>query len=969
MNSAFFLDRMDYVFFVYGTSCVLLSLIAFCLAHREGEKVGWSNLAWFGLLHCFFDYGDMLVISIGDTWAFQAARLFVGATSFLFLLRFGLPAIPSRFSRGKRLLPLSLIIAAALFLSQGLTAFQVGMRYVLSLPASILSAFLLIKLGRHTPATPARSLAVSGFAFLGYAIAAGILVPQADFFPASHVNAEAFFRVFGIHVQLFRGGLLLLIGVALWKYLHASETNLQTPDDIHQQSLFGKMGLVTLLIILTLGAAATENAGISSARSAMDALLAQSRLAAGAINHRRLIHLTATPEDTRHPDYQRIREQLVFMCEKESWVRWIYLLKKRDGHIVFLADSIPLDDVNHTEPGVLYREPPVELHDVFRTGKAATVGPYTDEWGTFVSGFVPITAPETGAILAVIGLDVDASRWRQGIARDRLHAILITMLFLLLSLGSMTLRQVQRQSHLHILGWKNRYDLITRAADLIAYEYDFASGNVIWSGSMEQVLGYRVDEVAGSVEGWRKLIHPTDAGNAVARFEEAAQNGVRYESEYRCIRKDGSVRWILDVGCHFTDRTTGQKKLLGMMQDVTKRHEAELATRIEQDRAVRYFEFAGSLMLVLDPQGCVRKINRSGLTLLGYTEEELIGKNWFDTCIKADIRELQRQRFTDLYASPSSTTGRVTYNTIQTKSGEMRVVSWHRSVICTLADRSCQMLFSGQDMTELVLARANATKELVSASKFIRSLLPAPLTEGPIRCSWLFLPMLQIGGDIFGYQWLDDRYFTFYIIDVSGHGITAALLSTSVLDALRRKTLSAVDYRSPEAVLRALSQAFPMEEYNNYYFTIWYGVYDAAERRLRASAAGHPPALLREPGGHLTRLQVKAPFIGGFSSESYEVIERDIRPGTSLYLLTDGVYELPRANGVGTFDEFERLLETMDESNPDLLRTVFRNSSDKTGGRALQDDFTLVRIVFESPNPSEPTSGQRQGDREPIPVG
>jgi len=72
----------------------------------------------------------------------------------------------------------------------------------------------------------------------------------------------------------------------------------------------------------------------------------------------------------------------------------------------------------------------------------------------------------------------------------------------------------------------------------------------------------------------------------------------------------------------------------------------------------------------------------------------------------------------------------------------------------------------------------------------VRSLLPAPLS-GSVETEWCFQPSEQLGGDAFGYHWIDADHFAMYLLDVSGHGVGAALLSVSVLNVLRAQALPA----------------------------------------------------------------------------------------------------------------------------------------------------------------------------------
>jgi sigma-B regulation protein RsbU (phosphoserine phosphatase) len=107
-------------------------------------------------------------------------------------------------------------------------------------------------------------------------------------------------------------------------------------------------------------------------------------------------------------------------------------------------------------------------------------------------------------------------------------------------------------------------------------------------------------------------------------------------------------------------------------------------------------------------------------------------------------------------------------------------------------------------------SQKHLAEELTKAAGYVRSLLPPPLT-GKVETEWCFQPSDQLGGDAFGYHWIDEDHFAIYLLDVCGHGVGAALLSVSVLNALRAQTLPGVDSRQPEKVLAALNRAFWME--------------------------------------------------------------------------------------------------------------------------------------------------------------
>ncbi|MFN5748062.1 MAG: response regulator, partial [Pseudanabaena sp.] len=155
-----------------------------------------------------------------------------------------------------------------------------------------------------------------------------------------------------------------------------------------------------------------------------------------------------------------------------------------------------------------------------------------------------------------------------------------------------------------------------------------------------------------------------------------------------------------------------------------------------------------------------------------------------------------------------------------------------------------------QATQELQRQKQVIEQELFQASQYVQSILPEPI-EGDIAIQSSFLPSTQLGGDSFDYFWLDSDHLAFYLLDVSGHGIGSALLSVSVLNLMRTRSLrhsrdsqTTTNFYSPSEVLADLNNTFQMSLHNDMYFTIWYGVYDKQTHQLLYSSAGHPPSVL-----------------------------------------------------------------------------------------------------------------------------
>jgi phosphoserine phosphatase RsbU/P len=237
--------------------------------------------------------------------------------------------------------------------------------------------------------------------------------------------------------------------------------------------------------------------------------------------------------------------------------------------------------------------------------------------------------------------------------------------------------------------------------------------------------------------------------------------------------------------------------------------------------------------------------------------------------------------------------------------------------------------------------------ELAEAVSYVRSLLPAPMLA-PLHIESLFLPSRQLGGDCFDYFWLAPETLAIYLLDVSGHGLGAALPSVSVLNLLRSQSLQGVDYTEPAEVLTALNQGFQMSNHDNKYFTIWYGVYHLPTQTLTYASAGHPPALLWTEQGHRCQHLKTSGFpVGLFSEGDYTNSQCQIPSGSLMYILSDGVYEIAQPGGdIWGLQSFEALLQDnlayYSQPLPDILSSI-QSSANAT---AFTDDLSLLKIRF-----------------------
>lgn len=242
--------------------------------------------------------------------------------------------------------------------------------------------------------------------------------------------------------------------------------------------------------------------------------------------------------------------------------------------------------------------------------------------------------------------------------------------------------------------------------------------------------------------------------------------------------------------------------------------------------------------------------------------------------------------------------------------------------------------------------------ELMEAAEYVRSLLPTPLHE-KVRIDSRFVPSRQLGGDCFDYYWLDPDYLAIYLLDVSGHGLGAALPSISVLNLLRSQSMDGVNFYQPSHVLSALNEAFQMDYQNDKYFTIWYGVYNKAKRQLIYSSAGHPPAILVSGQEHntlkISKLKTVSLPIGMMPDTKFTNQRCDVEQFSSLYIFSDGIYEIHQEDGeIWGLDAFVDLLtqhrSEIQAQGLDYILSQIRTFQPRD---AFDDDLSLLQVSFD----------------------
>jgi PAS domain S-box-containing protein len=398
------------------------------------------------------------------------------------------------------------------------------------------------------------------------------------------------------------------------------------------------------------------------------------------------------------------------------------------------------------------------------------------------------------------------------------------------------------------------------------------------------------------------------------------------------------------------------------------------------ERANRYGELVqkvNSIVLCMDLQGKITFFNEFAETYFGYTRAEVIGRSLFGTIVPEG--EKMVEQLLEHVRTTNRIPGTFGYNENEniTSTGKRVWIAWTNKVIPDSRGRAVEILSVGLDIsgrkhmedqlrtlnTTLHTLNADMVRDIQSAARIQKSILPtASPRVSAIRFDWLFEPSATLGGDIFNVFLLDEHNVGFYVLDVSGHGVTAALLSVTLnrllsdMSALLKKKLNTApgySLNSPALVAERLNEQFQLDEVMQQYFTLGYGIFNINSLKLCYVSAGHPGMVHIPAGGEARLLQSASYPIGFHPHPGYQEQTLQLASGDRLYLCTDGLLEAldPRDRCFGT----ERLLACLNRDHflplPETL-TLLRRELERWGnGKKAEDDITLLAAEIGAPEP------------------
>jgi len=265
-------------------------------------------------------------------------------------------------------------------------------------------------------------------------------------------------------------------------------------------------------------------------------------------------------------------------------------------------------------------------------------------------------------------------------------------------------------------------------------------------------------------------------------------------------------------------------------------------------------------------------------------------------------------------------------------------------------------------LSELRRVHDLVDKDLQAAKRFQESLVRDRIVEFPNgQLSLMMESSGHVGGDLVGHYKIDGSRFGLFAIDVSGHGISSALMTARLAGYLsstsRDQNIALIptvdggyDALPPHQVIQQLNSLFLDEIETEHYFTMILAEVDLRSGKVRMSQAGHPHPLVQRAGGKVETLGEGGLPVGLIPDADYSEFEVALSPGDRLLILSDGCVECPDQAGNMLDDAgLETIIKDLEhERGGDFLQGLLWRLQEFAGEQAIPDDVSGILFEFQS---------------------
>lgn len=672
-------NNLDYIFFIYGLSFILIGVFSYLLHLRKSSNIPWLWLSLFGFVHGVYPWVSLFGINFLQQTHVDYTASFVLTLSMIALLEFWRRLVVYS------LLPTytSIAIVFALLAWKNFAPMEIIIYHVITV-VSIIFGFMAF--WKYSTEPSEKHFKAIGVMIWLYVIANVTVVLKSSILSIHAINPDLSIFLF----QFIGSFLDILIFGLLWIYYLRSEENGKTPSSVPLRKAL--LPLFALVIILSLGWLFVDYLGKHRQKLLSENLLTRITLAAKSIDQKKLKYLTATESDIGKADYEELKKFLMTIKIKS---RFLYLMTLREGHVYFMVDSEQVNSPDYSPAGQIYTEiSPAFLHEL-QMKKPFVIGPETDRWGTWITAVIPLEVTLNGKFSIYFCGDVDAAGWLQEIHHERFFGISIVLLFsvLVIYFYFMTMkilhinRKLEEEVGLFVGGpsFVMKWTLLRDDFKILYI-----------SPNMTLHLGYNTDIFLTHKISFIEIIHPAERAKFLQALETISKHiDTQIDLEFRLLHSNGSYRWVQA----FILSKNHQYPLSyhGYFTDITDKKGAESALKTITERLVSHFNQVPFAVIEWDTDFRVVEWNPAAEQIFGYTKEEALGHRAEELILPSHVIEQTSKIWSNLLAANG---GNRSTNENRTKDGRIILCEWYNSPLSDENNQIIGIASVAEDITE-----------------------------------------------------------------------------------------------------------------------------------------------------------------------------------------------------------------------------------------------------------------------------
>lgn len=253
--------------------------------------------------------------------------------------------------------------------------------------------------------------------------------------------------------------------------------------------------------------------------------------------------------------------------------------------------------------------------------------------------------------------------------------------------------------------------LIAEHTTLGAWKYDLTDSSLTWTIGTYAIL--EADATTKiTPETLLDICHPDYLAVLSEKYYRLIEHGEEFDIEVVLLKmRSGTEMWAKISGYAYFDEAGKIERVYGIVQDIDKYKRAEINITNEKQKAQIYLDIARVIIVVLKPDQTVELINKAGCEILEYTEDEIVGRNWFDTVVPESMADILKDSYNEFISGDRHNDHSAFENPLKTKTGKIRYISWKNSILRDKEGNILASISSGEDITEKRIAEENLKLE------------------------------------------------------------------------------------------------------------------------------------------------------------------------------------------------------------------------------------------------------------------